>query len=372
MFFKHMQEVGKILPKSWRLPVQARFGLEDGKSYSAIYIAERAKIKRQHVYNATSRSVAWIKEEANNAAKRQDRNHPCFRLFAYAAKYLTAEKRFDLHKLIDICQKEFNHVPLDDMIWFGLSLFVPKNKFELYQNNYKEIRKPQRTFNELMDLVVWHEKKTISEKYAFSLVEQREATIVNEQLLYEKHGKKAYNYIRGHSGTFYSEKMNKIIAFESFTERDFLLKLENNDEVVRYISQPFFIPYRYNEKMHYYFPDVFIYFKNKHAVVAEVKPPKEMSSHQNQLKWKAMHAYCKKNGFGYIITDGNITLQEVKKMPYRKFIAEEYKKAIAKGKTDKEWIKQHIIKKYQVTHDELSIMALNEGIKLNKKKELIV
>ena len=68
------------------------------------------------------------------------------------------------------------------------------------------------------------------------------------------------------------------IYYRSLWERRFMVYCDNNDAILEWASEEFFIPYKspVDNKVHRYFPDFFIKYKNKEGKimreVIEVKP----------------------------------------------------------------------------------------------------
>jgi len=101
-----------------------------------------------------------------------------------------------------------------------------------------------------------------------------------------------------------SVKTNTIHAFESSLERDFLMLLEFNEEVVKYAVQPLTIEVEGNTKRKKYTPDVAVYFCHSlHKVpwLCEIKYRQELLSHP--AHYAALFAIARRyavlNGFNF-------------------------------------------------------------------------
>ena len=121
------------------------------------------------------------------------------------------------------------------------------------------------------------------------------------------------------------------IVFRSSWELTCFRYLDNNQNVLKWASEEFFVPYKHpmTGKISRYFPDIWIKYKNKDGIITEtvweVKPKKytvpphipkrktkswAYTAEQfviNTAKWKAAEAYCKKRGQNFqIITEDQL------------------------------------------------------------------
>lgn len=115
------------------------------------------------------------------------------------------------------------------------------------------------------------------------------------------------------------------IFYRSLWERRFMVFADNNDAIVEWGSEEFFIPYRspLDNKVHRYFPDFYIKYVNSKGQtvkeVIEVKPKKqtlppkkparrtkrylqEVNTYLiNQAKFKAAEEFCKDRRYKFRI-----------------------------------------------------------------------
>ncbi len=108
----------------------------------------------------------------------------------------------------------------------------------------------------------------------------------------------------GISGTFFSNKLNRDVQYESKLERRFYKKLERMSDVVTYQEQPCKIKYQYEGKDKVYFPDCLVVLSDRRRVIAEIKPWNTMAKDQNICKWNALKKFCGENGYGCLMTTG--------------------------------------------------------------------
>ncbi len=119
------------------------------------------------------------------------------------------------------------------------------------------------------------------------------------------------------------------IIYRSSWELRFMDFLDNNANVLEWASEPFPIPYvkPTTQKVHRYFPDFLMVFKDKEGNVRreiiEVKPHKQKSRSRsrnpktklyedltyaiNIAKWEAAKQFCEQNNMVFrIVTEGGI------------------------------------------------------------------
>ena len=126
-----------------------------------------------------------------------------------------------------------------------------------------------------------------------------------------------------------NQQNNGRIEYRSSWERQFMVWLDVTENVLRWASEPFAIPYikPTDYKEHRYYIDFYMETKNtkggvtkylievkpKHETVPPVPPKskteKSMMNYQkrittyqvNQAKWESARAFCKKNGLEFMI-----------------------------------------------------------------------
>lgn len=106
------------------------------------------------------------------------------------------------------------------------------------------------------------------------------------------------------------------INCRSLWERNVCKFCDENDSITKWSFEELVIPYLnpIDKKIHNYFPDFLIQFKNKTGTkswIVEVKPKKQTYLKENaskkekitwiinDAKWKAAKAYCDKNGLEF-------------------------------------------------------------------------
>lgn len=92
-------------------------------------------------------------------------------------------------------------------------------------------------------------------------------------------------------GHFPSLKLDRMVAFESLIERDFIYVLDFEPDVTWFAEQPLTIPYQYNGKALSYTPDFHV-IKGGQNLLIECKPQKLIGKDDNQRKFVAAQAWC--------------------------------------------------------------------------------
>ena len=129
------------------------------------------------------------------------------------------------------------------------------------------------------------------------------------------------------------------IIYRSLLERRFMVYLDNNPSILKWCSEEIIIPYvsPVDNRVHRYFPDFYMKYKNKDGVIKEdlieVKPfsqcsppnPKKKLTKTgstskrylkevqtyivNEAKWKQAQNYCKdRNWYWRILTEKDINI----------------------------------------------------------------
>lgn len=115
--------------------------------------------------------------------------------------------------------------------------------------------------------------------------------------------RKVSNHGRNIIGYFPSIKMKRMVAFESTIERDLLYVLDFAQQVESFSEQPCVIAYLDGENERTYTPDFLISLAHS-VVLAECKPKALTDTVENQRKFDAGRAWCKKQLWNFeVVTD---------------------------------------------------------------------
>ena len=176
------------------------------------------------------------------------------------------------------------------------SIIKAKNIYSERIANHHKQQKLLSKFSDLLSYVIYPDKRHCFERGKFdSFTRQREVSLTGD----------------GNSGGFYSNKLERLIQYESNLEMTFLLYLENLDDVIFYQEQPLRIFYKSEDRSGFYYPDFLFIMKNGNGVVTEIKPIFQMALQKNLDKWSALKAYCSQQRLGLLVTDGRYSIQQI-------------------------------------------------------------
>lgn len=108
------------------------------------------------------------------------------------------------------------------------------------------------------------------------------------------------------SGEVELNKCVRPVQYESKLEHNVLLLLDCIPWVKEINTQCIEIPYEFDGREHIYYPDIVIKTQDDRICILECKPMIRMAIYQNIVKFKALHQYCLKYGFGYAILDDRL------------------------------------------------------------------
>lgn len=107
-------------------------------------------------------------------------------------------------------------------------------------------------------------------------------------------------------GRFPSLKMQRMIAFESLLERDFIYLLDYDAAVTWFEEQPLTIEYQHEGKLLHYTPD-FHLVEDGQQVLVECKPDRFVNTTDNQRKFAVAQAWCQACDWQFrVVTDDEV------------------------------------------------------------------
>ena len=121
----------------------------------------------------------------------------------------------------------------------------------------------------------------------------------------------------------YPFKKDSAVAFESTLERDFLIRLEVDPNVLAVESQPFTIEYFDNGQKRVYTPDYLVTYKHNDFIpfiapkLVEVKPTDELqlNLHLWKARYRAAMRVCKEEGWKFHIAHEGVFGTSYGRMP---------------------------------------------------------
>jgi hypothetical protein len=137
------------------------------------------------------------------------------------------------------------------------------------------------------------------------------------------------------TGVFYSDKLARLVQFESLLELHILRQLDLDPRIVGYVEQPMTIAYQLDEETHEYTPDVMVQLDDGRAFVIEAKPREQLGDFTNVLKWSSLSRHCQALGLGFWVGSPQRSLVEHRRLQpdpvKRELVLTEVRDASASG-----------------------------------------
>jgi hypothetical protein len=112
------------------------------------------------------------------------------------------------------------------------------------------------------------------------------------------------------SGVFRSDKLDRLVQFDSELELVMLRDFDTDMRVVDYREQPLTIPYAVGGEAHEYTPDVVVRLADGRAFVVEAKPLEFLGDFTNWMKWASLASWCEQRGVGFWVGSPQRSLVE--------------------------------------------------------------
>jgi hypothetical protein len=91
------------------------------------------------------------------------------------------------------------------------------------------------------------------------------------------------------------QKANKEVFARSSWEKDYIEKIDEDQNIISAIFEPFVLPYYYDQGRNY-IPDILIIYKDGTKKLVEIKPSYFLDAEINKCKFAAAQKYCKEKG----------------------------------------------------------------------------
>ncbi len=180
--------------------------------------------------------------------------------------------------------------------WRNLRWKETQRKANEVVRKEKELNKTVEKQNNLLKETIWFEEQIKWGDFgALNFSPKREVNHKSEYI----------------SGIFESRKCNSFIQYESSLELNFIMKLESFPRVKQYIEQPVKIACRTKNKTFEYTPDFAVLLHTDEVILVEIKCINGMIDARVHNKIEAMIDYCRENGLGLLLTDGNKSIKEI-------------------------------------------------------------
>lgn len=91
------------------------------------------------------------------------------------------------------------------------------------------------------------------------------------------------------------QKANKEVFARSSWEKDYIQKIDQDQNIISAIFEPFVLAYQYDRQRHY-IPDILIFYKDGTKKLIEIKPSCFLDAEINKCKFSAAQKYCEEKG----------------------------------------------------------------------------
>ena len=325
--------------------VTRRFGLlgQDPQTLEAIGRAEG--VTRERIRQILMKSLFKLGTKARRQYKNGQTDEPGPILIRWIRELVRPDEPDAGERILSLCAEELPHLdaasvvtPLVGNLWKGPSAAksyqalvrecLKGNALEslLQTRLLREKWDAERRLDHLLRGVVWPQTAT-------RFTEEEVSGMFSRQ-------RQTSDSSSGHTGVLFSAKLKREVAFESGLERQFLMLLEACDDVVYYQEQPLTVSYYYQGRRRVYCPDLVFSLADGRVVAVEIKPRNGMALHRNWAKWAALSQHCEEKGFGFLVTDGCRSVQDVAKREVRSLSRQAILAAVATGSLDWQLIRK--------------------------------
>lgn len=108
----------------------------------------------------------------------------------------------------------------------------------------------------------------------------------------------AYKGQRNFSGEWWCSTNGRMVAYESWLERDHLMSMDRAPKITGIASQPFRIDFKLPDGPRWHVPDFFVRLKDGSALVVDVRPENRIRDRDRQV-FEATDSLCRGLGWRY-------------------------------------------------------------------------
>ena len=316
--------VATLVPREVEI-FRLRFGLTGGVSLTWKEVGQEIGVSGERVRQILNRSLRRLRGAGNRQIKLGHPESPAGKLLSYLQVLFVPGANDAPKRLVSLADNLLPHLPtVTHAILLLANLAISDKRLrdeaiarakEIHRERAVPVRhskaqsKQSVVFDHLVMQVVWPANVTLwSIDAVHGFKRQRDVSLDG----------------KGRAGNFYSEKLRRMVQYESQLEMRFLARLEELDQVVFYQEQPCAISYRSGTQERLYYPDVLLSLQDGRILIVEVKPVFQMALHDNIAKWDVLKVYSDREGFGTMVTDGRLTLQQI----YQHSIKPGYEEAV--------------------------------------------
>jgi len=342
--------------------VELRYGLTGENAATYTSIGKFFNISRQRISQILFRAHKKISSKGQRQIKVNNVNDPCAELLIYVRSNIRPQEPKCAERFVEFCRNNLSSLPQQTHAFQLLAhltypskqnreqiLEESKKIFQEFEDEQRKSYKQQQSssrFQELLSYVIHpRELKFLEEVDLRSFSRQREVSLDGE----------------GRSGSFYSQKLSRLVQYESGLEMNFLFCLECFDDVIFYQEQPVRIPYEFEGTTYCYYPDFLFVLENGTGIITEIKPVFKMALQQNLAKWSALKVYCAQNGLGLLVTDGIYSIQQIQRHEVKPDFSDSVLEKLLQGNMD--WTEYKKIKEqFNPSRDDFVALVLKNKL----------
>jgi len=335
-----------------------RYGFSDEEPLTLAEIGERFDLSGERIRQLLNRAHRKIRGRGRRKIRKSEYNDPCAQLILYLEETIRPSQSGHIDRLTSFVLDELSHLPTcTHALRLATCLIYPSKKvavscekkawqrireLRLARRREYKLRKAREKLESLLSYVIWPRQLI---------------PLSMEQVQNMQRKRNVFEHSERVSGCYFSQKLNREVQYESQSEFDFLLRLEELKAIPFYQEQPFVVTYSHGGRVHNYYPDIFFLLEDGRGVVVEIKPAFGMALHKNLRKWSALREFCKERGLGLLVTDGRCTIQQVMQWDINRDFADEILSALEVGPLS--WDQYRDIKdKHDVTSRDFLALVL--------------
>lgn len=341
---------------------ELRYGLTGKNAATLAAIGKVFGVSRERIRQILGKAHRKIYSKGQRQLKANNAKDSCAELLIYVRSIIQPQETDSVERLVEFCRHNLSSLPQQTHAFPLVTYLTYPDKLsrekileeakKVFRNLENEGRKNYRQekfssrFRELLSHVIYPgELKPLEEIDLRSFSRQREVSLDGE----------------GNAGSFYSQKLSRLVQYESGLEIKFLFYLECFNDVIFYQEQPVKIPYDFQGTTYSYYPDFLFVLKSGTGIITEIKPVFKMALRENLTKWSALKAYCAQNGLGLLITDGRYSIQQIQQHEVKSDFSNSVLEKLRQGSIN--WTKYKEIKEqFNPSRDDFVALVLKNKL----------
>jgi DNA-binding CsgD family transcriptional regulator len=333
---------------------QMRYGLADSPPMTLQDIGNAYGISRERVRQLLQRAQHKLRTNGYKAINREQHDRPAAQLITYLKEKLKGYGTDEIEAILGYVEDELPHLPykthslpLINYLTIDqakdakqrLKVLIARSSARQYER--RRAQRQEHKLTKLLEYVIWPKKVVIWDKSKFINRSPQRLTA---------------SYSRE---SFFSEKLQRDVTCASPMQHDFLLELEELDDVAYFLERPFEVHYEFDGQECTGCADIFFLLQDGRGVVVEIAQPLQMALASNLAKWTALREFCAAKGYGMIVTDGRRHIQQVQQTPVRAEVTATLMERLKSGNLT--WPEYDIIRQeYHIKiHEFLAFVLIN-------------